>query len=206
MPRLRRSVRLLVSLGCPAAGDVGLAAAAHRDPGLRAGLERRARANRAGARGRACLAARLAPPVDRRDASCAALVEPAGLARLPGAARRQRAGLRRRGPSGRRRRHRLRRPSAADCPPRRTALRPGCRGDANGPNVHAGTEDRCDAESHTRSSCPDAPGSARSRGRARRAAPPGRAAPRGAVRPPAARRRRLRHDRRGAARCRRDAR
>ena len=82
--------------GCHAARDVGLAPAAGGDPRVRAGLERRARAHRAGARDRARRAPRLAPPVGRRDAARAALVEPARLARLPRAARRQRARLRRR--------------------------------------------------------------------------------------------------------------
>ena len=52
------------------------------------------------------------------------------------------------------------------------ASAPARRGDANGPNVHAGTEDCCDAEPQTRSSCPHSPGPARSRGRADRAALP----------------------------------
>ena len=135
---------------------MGLAAAARGDPRVRAGLERRAHADRAGARGGARRAPRLASPVGRRDAARAALVEPAGLARLSRAARRQRAGLRRRRAPGRRRRHRLRRSSRADCPHRRSRQGAGGGRDADGSCVHAGTEDRRDAEPPTRSSSADA--------------------------------------------------
>ena len=128
----------------------------------------------------------------------AALVEPAGVARLSRAARRQRARLRRRRAPRRRRRHRLRRSPRADCPHRRSRQSAGGGPDADGSCLHPGTEDRCDAEPPTRSSPADASRCTR-RGRGRGPARPARRPPaRRTDVPPAARGRRLRHDR---ARC-----